>query len=80
MRKLLSRPWTEDETALLRRLVASGASAVRASVALKRNKLNLMAKARALGTPFMTMREQKKMQARAEEQQRQEQRLSREHR
>jgi hypothetical protein len=74
----LSRPWTEEETTLLQRLAASGASAARASVALKRNKVNLMAKARELGTPFMTMRERKKKQARAEEQQRQEQGLSRE--
>ena len=80
MRKLLSRPWTEEDTALLQRLVATGASAARASVAMRRNKGNLVAKARELGTPFMTLREQRKVQAEAEEQQRQEQGLPREHR
>jgi len=64
MRRPLARPWTEEDTALLRRLVASGASAARASVAMKRNKRNLMIKARELGTPFLTLQERRKMQAR----------------
>jgi hypothetical protein len=80
MRRPLARPWTEDDTALLQRLVASGASAARASVAMKRNKGNLMVKARELGMPFLTPREQRKMQARAEEHQRQKHGTPREHR
>jgi hypothetical protein len=69
MRRLLARPWTEEDTAFLQRLIASGASAARASVAMKRNKVNLMVKARELGMPFMSLREQRKMQARVEERQ-----------
>jgi hypothetical protein len=57
------RSWTEEDIAQLKRLQASGASAARASVALKRSKLYVMEKARALGVPFMTMRERRKRQA-----------------
>lgn len=65
MRKL-RRPWTAEETELLKRLHASGASAVRASLALKRNKTSLMQRARELGIPFLSLRERKKRQAERE--------------
>jgi hypothetical protein len=64
--RLLSRPWTEQDTALLKKLHASGASALRASIALKRNKLQLMARARQLGIPFMSLRERRKRQTERE--------------
>jgi hypothetical protein len=57
------RPWTEEDIAQLKRLQALGASPARASVALKRSRLHVMERARALGVPFMTMREQRKRQA-----------------
>jgi hypothetical protein len=57
------RPWTEEDIAKLKRLQASGASAARASVALKRSRQYVKEKARALGVPFMTMRERRKRQA-----------------
>ena len=62
MRKL-NRPWTDEDTALLKKLHASGASALRASLALKRNKQNVMIRARKLGIPFLSLRELKKRQA-----------------
>jgi hypothetical protein len=65
MRKL-TRPWTDEDDALLLRLAASGASAMRASVALKKNKKHLKARARKLGTPFVVTRRRRKLQARAE--------------
>jgi hypothetical protein len=46
------RPWTEDDVKRLRGLVASGASAARASVALKRSIAITKNKARDLGIPF----------------------------
>jgi hypothetical protein len=57
------RPWTEEDIAQLKRLQALGASPARASVALKRSRLHVMERARALGVPFMTMRERRKRQA-----------------
>jgi hypothetical protein len=69
MRKL-SRLWTEEDDALLRRLVASGASATRASVALKRSKTHTQARARELGTPFPDLRVQRQKRMRAEQEQR----------
>jgi hypothetical protein len=44
--------WSEEEYQRLKELVASGASALRASVALKRSKQSVQGKARLLGTPF----------------------------
>jgi hypothetical protein len=57
------RRWSDDDIARLKRLQASGASPARASVALNRNRVNVMERARALGVPFMTMRERRKRQA-----------------
>jgi hypothetical protein len=62
----LSRPWSDEDTELLKKLHAAGASALRASVALKRNKSRIMDKARKLGVPFASLRERKKQQAERE--------------
>jgi hypothetical protein len=62
----LSRPWSEEDTELLKKLHAAGASALRASVALKRNKSRIMEKARKLGVPFPSLRERKKQQVERE--------------
>jgi hypothetical protein len=58
MRKL-SRPWSDQDTALLKKLHAAGASALRASLALKRSKAYVRIRARELGFPFLTERESK---------------------
>jgi GcrA cell cycle regulator len=55
-----SQSWTVEQTGKLQGLVASGASAVRAAVAMKRSTSAVRAKARELGTPFPTMRETRK--------------------
>jgi len=52
----LSRPWTPEDDDRIRSLAAEGASAVRASVALKRNKASVIGRARKLGCPFQTIR------------------------
>jgi hypothetical protein len=57
------RPWSDDDIAQLKRLQASGASPVRAAIALKRSIQYVKEKARALGLPFITMRERRKRQA-----------------
>jgi hypothetical protein len=44
--------WSEREYQRLKELVASGASALRASVVLKRSMMSVRNKARDLGTPF----------------------------
>ena len=59
----ITRPWTEEDIAKLKRLQASGASPARAAIALKRSRQYVKEKARALGVPFMTMRERRKRQA-----------------
>ena len=46
--------WSESDTARLRTLIASGASALRASVALKRSLSVTKLKARELGVPFQS--------------------------
>jgi hypothetical protein len=48
----MPKEWTEDEIRKLKRLREIGASAVRASLALKRNKAAVRAKARELGIAF----------------------------
>lgn len=47
----LCQPWTPEED-----VVAKGASAVRASAALKRNKNAVIGRARKLGCPFTTLK------------------------
>ena len=69
MRKL-TRPWTDDDTAHLQKLIASGASAMRASIVLKRNQEQIKIRARQLGTPFPNVYERRQLQARAEDEQR----------
>jgi len=44
--------WTESDAERLRALIASGSSALRASVALKRSLSVVKLKARELGVPF----------------------------
>lgn len=51
---MLSRRWTGDDLDKLRTLVASGASPLRASAALKRSKSIVRLKARELGAPLQT--------------------------
>jgi hypothetical protein len=46
--------WSESDTARLTALIASGASALRASVALKRSLSVTKLKARELGVPFQS--------------------------
>jgi hypothetical protein len=46
--------WSESDAARLKALVASGASALRASVALKRSLSVTKLKARDLGVPFQS--------------------------
>ena len=62
MRKL-NRRWTDEDTELLKKLHAAGATAQQTSLALKRNKQNLMLRARKLGIPFLSLRELKQRQA-----------------
>jgi hypothetical protein len=50
-----SKPWTSEEDELIRSLVAKGASAFRASAALKRSKQAVATRARTLGCPFQTI-------------------------
>jgi hypothetical protein len=51
----LSQPWTPEEDERIRSLSASGASAMRASAALKRNKVSVAARAHKIGCPFQTI-------------------------
>ena len=69
MRKLV-RPWTEEDDAQLQRLLASGATAARASVAMKRNMQQLRVRARKMGMAFPNLQLRKKMLAGAEAAQR----------
>lgn len=52
----LSKPWTPEEDERVRSFVAKGASAVRASAALKRNRHAVIVRARKLGCPFQTLK------------------------
>jgi hypothetical protein len=51
--------WSESDAERLRALIASGASAIRASVALKRSLSVTKLKARELGVPFQSEAELK---------------------
>ena len=59
---VLSKPWTEEDCHRLRELHAARASVARTALALKRRPDKIRAKARELGIPFQTLREQKKRQ------------------
>jgi hypothetical protein len=59
MPRVTSQSWTDDQIKLLVALVERGASASRASVALKRPKLAVQNKARQLGKPFQDVRRAK---------------------
>jgi hypothetical protein len=58
----MTRAWTAADFERLRRLHAEGASVARASVALKKSKSHLRAKAREFGLLFETVRERKARQ------------------
>jgi GcrA cell cycle regulator len=58
------RIWSEEDLERLRNLVQSGASAIRASVALKRPLEVVKLKARKIGVPFQYERELKKERSR----------------
>jgi ribosome modulation factor len=51
----LSKPWTPEEDERVRSFAVKGASALRASAALKRNKHAVVGRARKLGCPFQTL-------------------------
>ena len=51
--------WTEEDAERLKALISSGASAVRASAALKRPLTTVKLKARKMGMPFPHDRELK---------------------
>jgi len=52
--------WSEEEVNQLKALVASGASALRASVVLRRSVLQIKKKARNLSVPFHSEAELRK--------------------
>ena len=66
MRKL-ARPWSDQDTELLKKLHAAGASALRASLALKRSKPYVRIRARELGLPFPSERERKQRRVEREQ-------------
>jgi hypothetical protein len=55
-RRLLTRPWTDEDVAKLIQLTQSGATLLRAAGALNRNSNAVQKKARALGLEFPGMR------------------------
>lgn len=59
MRKPITHPWSDDEIALLKKLVADGGSAPRCSVIFKRPITSVRIKARILGLNPMRVRETK---------------------
>jgi hypothetical protein len=59
-RHITSRTWRAEDVQLLKTLVASGVSAARASVALKRSILSVKAKAKESGFPFPDERDLKR--------------------
>ena len=56
MPRVTSRSWTVDQITLLCTLVERGVSPARASVVLKRPRLAVQSKARAIGKPFADSR------------------------
>jgi hypothetical protein len=59
MRRPITRPWSDDDIALVTRLVADGVSASRCSAVLKRPISSVRVKARSLGLKLMGIRETK---------------------
>jgi hypothetical protein len=55
-----NKSWDDQENERLKALVSSGASAGRASIALKRTILSVQIQARKLGTPFPDIREERR--------------------
>jgi len=56
MPRVTCRSWTVEQITLLRTLVERGVSPARASVVLKRPRLAVQSKARAIGKPFTDSR------------------------
>jgi len=67
MMRRLSRRWTDEDTELLKKLHAVGASALRTSLALKRSVPYIRARARELGIPFASERERKQLRMQQEQ-------------
>jgi hypothetical protein len=61
MREPMSRPWTEDHLILLKEMVRTGSSPLRAAAALKRSLASVKSRARSLGTPFPTYAQAKRL-------------------
>lgn len=59
MRKPITHPWSDDEIALLKKLIANGVSAPRCSAVFKRPIISIRNKARSLGLKLMGVRETK---------------------
>jgi hypothetical protein len=59
MTRVTRQSWTPEQIDLLIKMIEKGASAVRASVVLRRPKLAVQNKARQLGRPFRDVREVK---------------------
>jgi hypothetical protein len=59
MKRLTKQTWTPEHLARLTQLISEGASAARASVALKRSIGAVQIKANSLGTPFPPVRKVK---------------------
>jgi len=57
---MLKRPWTNEDYERLKAFVTSGASPLRASLALKRSVAVTKNKAREIGAPFRKESEAKK--------------------
>lgn len=53
----ITRPWTDDDIAKLRKLAAAGATLMRASAALNRAGTSVQKKARSLGIRFPGVRQ-----------------------
>jgi hypothetical protein len=57
---LIIKPWSQDDIERLKAMAASGASALRTSIALKRSLATTKRKAHELGTPFRANAELRK--------------------
>jgi hypothetical protein len=56
MRKLITSPWTDEETSRLKQLVMDGASPARCSAALNKPISSVTIRARKLGLPLVGKR------------------------
>jgi hypothetical protein len=63
MQERKSQLWSIEEDEKLKKIVAQGGSAGRASIALKRTEKSVREHARQLGCPFLTIAEARKKAA-----------------